>query len=599
VSITRELVDEVRARADIVTLIGQSVTLKKKGSSFVGLCPFHNERTPSFNVVPARQIFHCFGCAAGGDIFSFLQKTRGISFVDAVKEVAASVGVTIEERPLTPVEAARVSRRNDIYGACEAACRHFENTLLVGASGGPGRDYLKTRGLSVDTARRYRLGFAPEGWNNLENHLRKEGFDPETLLKAGLVKQSERGTSTYDVFRGRFIFPILDDRGRPIAFGGRVLPGADKDAPKYLNSPGTEIYDKSKVLYGLSYARGAVQRKDRLIVVEGYFDAVSLWQAGFEEAVAPCGTALTAEQLEVVRRLTTRVVALFDTDEAGINAAVRALDLFLAAGIEARRLDLPGAKDPDEFLQKFGSTAFEARLGATEPLLELVIRRTLDKNGATLEGRARAVDALVPTLRKLEGTLRNTAIPRVAAWVGMAEAELLRRVGAGREEGPGPSPELTARWSPGNDLAHLLWLVVHHPARVRPELAAIAEPEMVSEHPLVLAAIARLIGDEPFADVLRWAEEAFPDLARVLARAAARSDLYSVEAAPFAARQILARLELQRVDQKILAIQREIRRCETTGDKSSYVSLVRELAGHQARQVQLKLTISRRAAALS
>jgi DNA primase len=591
-SITRETVDEIRARADIVALVGQSVTLKRRGSSFVGLCPFHNEKSPSFNVIPQKQIYHCFGCGAGGDIFSFLQKTRGMSFVDAVKDVAGTVGVVIEERPLTPVEQAKISRRNDLYGACEAACRYFENTLLVGKDGAPGRDYLKARGVTLDTAKKYRLGFAPEGWNNLENHLKKEGFDPDTLVKAGVVKKNERGTSTYDVFRGRFIFPILDDRSRPVAFGGRVLPGADKDAPKYLNSPGTEIYEKSKVLYGLSFARNAVQRKDRLIVVEGYFDAVSLWQAGFEEAVAPCGTALTNEHLELIRRLTGRVVALFDTDEAGINAAVRALDLFLAAGVEARRLDLPGAKDPDEFIQKFGAEAFETRLTQTEPLLELVIRRTLDKHGPSVEGRARALEALVPTLRKLEGAVRATAIPRIAAWIGVSEADLARRIGQGG--GTPQAPEPQPRWVPETDVLHLLWLVVHYPAQVRDELSTISDPEIVSDRPAVLAAVARLMGGEPLPGVLQSAQTDFPDLARVLARAAAKPDLYPVDRASSAMAGILARLESRRLEAKILAIQREIRRCETTGDKSSYGSHAQQLGALLLRQTQLKLRISRR-----
>lgn len=584
--------DEVRARTDIVQVIGQTVTLKRKGSSHVGLCPFHNEKSGSFNVVPSKQIYHCFGCGAGGDVFTFLQKTRGVSFVDAVKECAAQVGVVIEERKLTPQEEARISRRKDLHETCEAACRWYEATLLVGKDGAPGREYLAQRGVSLETARRYRLGFAPEGWNNLETHLKREGIDADLLHRAGLVKKNEDRGTTYDVFRGRLLFPILDDRGRPVAFGGRVLPGAPKDAPKYLNSPGTDIYEKSKVLYGLSYARNAVQRKDRLIVVEGYFDAVSLWQAGFEEAVAPCGTALTADQLEVVRRLTTKVIALFDTDEAGINAAMRALDLFLAAGIEARRLDLPGAKDPDEFVQKFGAPAFEERLGKTEPLLELVIRRTLDRQGSSVEGKGRAVAALVPTLRKLSGTTRELTVRRAAGWIGVSEEELHREVGRPPEAAPRtPAP---ARWVPDKDLAHLLWLVVHYPAEVGPTFAEV-DPAVVSDREEVLGGIARLLGGQPLADVLAWADAEAPHLARVLAGAAANADLYSFEAAVPACRAILARLQLRTIEARILTINRDIHHCETTGDKSSYVSLVRELSALYARQASLKMSINRRA----
>lgn len=591
-AIPKSVVDEVRTRADIVSVVGQSVTLRRAGSSWVGLCPFHNEKSPSFNVVPSKQIYHCFGCGAGGDVFTFLQKTRGLAFVEAVRELAAQVGVIIEERQLTREESLRNSRRKDLYDTCEAAARWYGTTLLVGKDGAPGREYLASRGITLDTARKYRLGYAPDGWNNLENHLKAEGYDTDLLLRAGLVKKQESRGSTYDVFRGRLLFSILDDRGRPIAFGGRAMPGADKDSPKYLNSPGTEIYEKSKVLYGLSWARTAIQRRDRLLVVEGYFDAVSLWQAGFEEAVAPCGTALTADHLDIVRRLTLKVIALFDTDEAGLNAAVRSLALFLTAGVEARRLDLPGAKDPDEFVQKFGAAAFEERLTRTEPLLELVIRRTLDKHGSSAEGRGRAVAELVPTLRRLSGTVRDATIRRAAGWMGMPEQELERQVGgAAAAAAPEPGPR---RWQPDKDLAHLLWLAVHFPAEIAPALAD-ADPALISEVPEVLEAIARLVDGQGLPAVLEEMSPRAPDLARTLAQAAANSDLYRLEAAESAGRAIVARMELREVEAQIVAINREIHHCETTGDKSSYAGFVRRLSGLYARQATLKQQVNRRA----
>jgi DNA primase len=592
VAIPKTVVDEVRARADIVAIVGQTVTLRRAGSSWVGLCPFHNEKSPSFNVVPTKQIYHCFGCGAGGDVFTFLQKTRGVGFIDAVRELAGQVGVVVEERKLSPEETVRNSRRKDLYDTCEAAAKWYATTLLVGKEGAPGRAYLKSRGVSLETARKYRLGFAPEGWNNLENHLRREGFEPDLLLRAGLVKKQEQRGTTYDVFRGRLLFSILDDRGRPIAFGGRAMPGADKDTPKYLNSPGTEIYEKSKVLYGLSWARNAVQRRERLLVVEGYFDAVSLWQAGVEEAVAPCGTALTAEHLDIVRRLTRKVIALFDTDEAGLSAAVRSLGLFLDAGVEARRLDLPGAKDPDEFIQKFGAAAFEERLTHTEPLLELVIRRTLDRHGSSAEGRGRAVEELVPTLRRLSGTVRATTFQRAAGWLGMPEEELARQVGGAAASAPQePTPR---RWAPEKDLAHLLWLVVHFPAEVAPELGTV-DPALVSDNPDVLEAIARLADGQTLPNVLETMSERAPDLARTLAQAAANSDLYRVEAAEGAMRGILARMALRGLEGEILTINREIHLCETTGDKSSYAGLTRRLSGLYARQATLRQLVNRRA----
>ncbi len=590
-AIAKHVVDEVRARADIVSVIGQSVTLRRAGSSWVGLCPFHNEKSASFNVVPSKQIYHCFGCGAGGDVFTFLQKTRGVGFLDAVRELAGQVGVVVEERQLSPEERLRNSRRKDLYDTCEAAAKWYGTTLLVGREGAPGRDYLAQRGVTLDTARKYRLGYAPEGWNNLENHLKAEGFDADLMLRAGLIKKQESRGTTYDVFRGRLLFSILDDRGRPIAFGGRAMPGADKDSPKYLNSPGTEIYEKSKVLYGLSWARTAIQRRDRLLVVEGYFDAVSLWQAGFEEAVAPCGTALTAEHLDIIRRLTLKVIALFDSDEAGLTAAVRSLALFLSAGVEARRLDLPGAKDPDEYVQKFGAAGFEERLTKTEPLLELVIRRTLDKHGPSAEGRGRAADELVPTLRRLTGTVREATIRRAAGWMGMPDAELHRIVGGtASSTAVEPAPR---RWMPDKDLAHLLWLVVHFPTESGAALES-ADPSQISELPEVLETIARLVDGEGLPSVLEALKDRAPDLARTLSQAAANSDLYRVDTAEYAARSIVARMELRGVESQILTINREIHHCETTGDKSSYAERVRQLSLLYARQATLKKLVNRR-----
>lgn len=596
-AVPRPVVEAVLARTDIVELIGRTVTLRKNGRSFVGLCPFHQEKTPSFNVIPHKGIYHCFGCGEGGDAIAFLRKTRGLSFIEAVKELAQGTGIVIEERELTPEERDRLTRRNDLYSTCAIAASWFHAVLMTAPEGAPGRAYLEQRGVTHETALKYRLGYAPEGWTRLAEHLHRQGVPAELALKAGVLKRSDRADRTYDAFRERLIFPILDERDRPIAFGGRILPHAAEPSgqpkpPKYLNSPESDIYDKSKTLYGLSWARGAVQRKDRLIVVEGYFDAVSLWQAGFEEAVATCGTALTARHLETIGRLTRKVVALFDTDEAGLRAATRSMELFLTADVSASRLDLGDAKDPDEFVQRHGAEAFEARLARSEPLVELVVRRTIQREGTDVGARARALDRLAGVIRRLPPRVRGPVVLDVAGRLNLREAEVLARVEAPDARGDAAAPPASVppptRWLPEKDLAHLLWLTLHYPEQVGPVLAE-ADPDLLSDRVEVLRLFHALALREPLPAVLDRMPE---DVARATRAIAARDAGYTEDIAAAAARAILARLELRHVEAAIRALNANLPSCTNPDDKSS--SVKRLLALHQ-RAATLKALISRRA----
>ncbi|MEN9785587.1 MAG: hypothetical protein RLZZ299_851 [Pseudomonadota bacterium] len=601
-SIPRHLVDEIRARTDIVAVVGTVVTLRRQGRSWVGLCPFHSDRSPSFHVVPDKAFFHCFPCGAHGDVFAFLMKARGMSFVEAVKELAGPAGVVIEERPMTPQEQRRIAVKADLHGVVEEVAAYFHRTLMVDPEGAAGRAYLEARGITLQTAERYRLGFAPAGWDRLGRHAARARLPAALLVEAGLLKRRERAEGFYDTFRNRLLFPILDERGRPVAFGGRLLPGTD-EGPKYLNSPESPIYDKSRTLYGLSWARPAIQQRGRAILVEGYFDAVSLWQAGFGEAVATCGTALTAAHAESLRRLAGIAVALFDADEAGLRAAVRAMDIFLEAGLEGRRLDLGDSKDPDEFVQRHGASAFEALLAHGEPLVELVIRRHVDREGPTVEGRARALHALAPTLRRLPELLRGPLAGRVAGRLGLREEQVLDAMArspspsrpAGGSEGRADASQVPARrrWMPGRELTHLLWLCVHHPTEVAPLLAQ-ADPEDVSEREDVLAVLVRLAEGEPLAAVM--ADVADDDLRRALVEIAAREDLYAPEAVVSAADAILARLALPRLDRRIAVLASRLDACQDRGDTSSYESLTREVSGLHAQRAALHARSTRRRA---
>ena len=577
--IPRETIDAIRENTDIVQLVSQFVSLKRAGNSWKGLCPFHQEKTPSFHVIPHKGIYHCFGCGEGGDGFKFVQKIKGLSFVEAVKELAGPAGITIQERELSQQDRERLRRKTSVREACEEAAGFFHSVLMTSPKAEHAREYLKGRGLSRDTVVRFRLGYAPEGWTHLLDHLHGRGVSPELAVRAGLARVNERRGSHYDLFRDRVIVPIFDERDRPIAFGGRILEG---DGPKYINSPETEIYEKSSVLYGLNLARPAIQRSNRVIVVEGYFDVISLSQAGFEETVATCGTAMTPQHMKRLRQLTDRAIALFDGDAAGTRAADRSLPLFLDAGMDVRRLDLPGAKDPDEYVQSQGAEAFESRLKTAIPLLHDFLHRQVRNHGT---GSGRAVEAALPLLRRVPATSRSGDISRAAGILAVDESTLRRAVGSVHEGQQLASPGgHGARWVGNVELNHILWLLLHHREHVFESLAE-ADPERVTDRPDVQLVVARLMQDEPLAAILDGLD---PDVARVLQAAAAREGLYTAEQAPRVIQQILARLELRALDRELSRVRAELSACDPALDESKVRDLLREQSQIQNRRNQLK-----------
>lgn len=593
----REVVEEVRARTDIAQLIGQSVALKRAGRGLVGLCPFHNEKSPSFNVVPHKQIFHCFGCGASGDAIAFLMKARGMTFVEAVKDLAQAAGVALPERDLSPEERARLTAKQDLYTACETACALFSRTLLALPEGDPGRAYLAKRGITTETATKYRLGFAPEGWDRLARHLQGQRIPPQLGAQAGLLKRRERGDGVYDVFRNRLIFPILDDRDRPIAFGGRLLPNQDPnakdDGPKYLNSAESPIYKKNEVLYGLSWARSAAQRKDRLILVEGYFDAVSLWQAGFQEAVATCGTALTERHVERISSHTRKVYALFDADAAGLRAAQKSLPLLQAAQISAFRLNLGAAKDPDELIQRQGAAAFEALLGNGEDLIHMVARRIIEEEGRDGMAKDRVVQRISGFLRDLPSDVtRETATLYVAGLLNLRADELRARAFTGGDVRPPPRAAAPSSWVPTRELVHLLWCLFRRPAEVAPIIGD-TDPDWVTDRADVLEAIVRIGNGVSFTQVTADLEAASPEVARTFRAIAARDDLYKEEEVLSATRDVLLRMEAAALEREIARVSAGIEAALNSPDKSSYKGLLKTLFELRQRQQRISAGISR------
>lgn len=351
---SEEQIEEVRSRSDIVSVIGRYVRLKRAGSGYTGLCPFHNEKTPSFHVNPARQMYKCFGCGVGGNVLTFVMEYENLTFPEAMEMLAQENGIELPKQELTAQQKQQESLRQTLLEINKKAARYYF-ALLKSPRGKPGYDYLTGRGLSDETILHFGLGYAGQGGGELYQYMKKEGYSDSVLKETGLFKMDERGA--YDKFWNRVMFPIMDANNRVIGFGDRVMGDAK---PKYLNSPETKIFDKSRNLFGLNYAKRG--KRSNMILCEGYMDVIALHQAGFTNAVASLGTAFTEQQANLIRRYTDEVLLTYDSDGAGIKAAMRAIPMLRRAGITGKVIHMEPYKDPDEFIKNLGAEEFEKRM---------------------------------------------------------------------------------------------------------------------------------------------------------------------------------------------------------------------------------------------
>ena len=420
--IPREYIDEVVRRSDITEVVGSYVQLRHRGRTHTGLCPFHSEKTPSFVVYPETQSFYCFGCGAGGDVITFVRKISNLDYVEAVKMLAGRAGMPMPEED---DQAGRL--RSRVLAINKEAARFFYEQLNAkNDAARAARGYWRGRGLSDSTIRRFGLGYAPDDFGALRRHLRSRGYTEEEMLASGLQKRSEKG-NVYDVFRGRVMTPIFDLRGNVIAFGGRVL-GDEK--PKYINSPETMVYKKSKAMFALNIAKKSASR--RYILCEGYMDVISLHQAGFDTAVAACGTALTADQVRLLGEYADEVVLCYDSDEAGQKATARSLGLFAESPVKVSVLNIPGAKDPDEFIKKYGRERFESLLNGTSNAIEYKLAKVREKYD--LARPADRVEYIKEAIRLLAGRLtpteREVYAGRLAEETDVAKASVMAQLEA-------------------------------------------------------------------------------------------------------------------------------------------------------------------------
>jgi DNA primase len=429
VPLTREFVAAVRNAGDIVRLVGDYVALKPAGSRLKGLCPFHQEKTPSFSVDPERGLFYCFGCQAGGDVFRFAMLSEQIDFPEAVEFLARRWAV-----PLPTADSPRDRLRRRVLEAGQVADGWFRERLADPGEGRKAREYLQRRGIGESTAEALGLGYAPDDWERLNRHLRERRFRPDEIEAAGLALRRKSGDGHYDRFRDRLIFPIRDVHGRPVAFGGRALGDGE---PKYLNSPETPAYVKGEHLYGLDLARDAVRREGYAILVEGYLDLAAVRQAGLDNVVASLGTALTAAQARLLSRTGPRVVIAYDGDAAGIAAAARGLDALLEQGLEVRIADLPEGLDPDDLIRERGAETFVSLVREAPGWFDFLLSREIrDRDLGRPEEKVAAVNALLPRLARLGAVERSEWAGRMADALQLDEEivlqELRQAVRAGR-----------------------------------------------------------------------------------------------------------------------------------------------------------------------
>src|SRR5712671_1213825 len=404
--------EKVKQQADIVRVIGEYVPLKKAGQNFRGLCPFHAEKTPSFNVHPTKQIYHCFGCGQGGDVFKFVMEMEKCAFPEAIRIIAEKCGIAVPRpKERSPEERRENQLRAVLVEIHREAQTFFVKQLEGTLEGKAARAYLEDRGLDKDAVERFGIGYAPSGGDALLRHL-KSKYTENLLVDSGLVSRDQSAGRLFDRFRRRITFPISNESGKIVAFGARAL---GDDMPKYLNSPETPIYSKSNVLYHMDRAKDALRRQDFAVLVEGYMDAIGVARAGISNVVASCGTSLAEPQIKLLGRFTKRVVVNYDPDTAGQAATERSIALLLEHDFEVRVLALPGKADPDKFIREQGTEAYIKVLKEAPPYVDYLIARARQMDLTTGEGKLRAVNFLLPYVQKIPNRLlRSECATRIA-----------------------------------------------------------------------------------------------------------------------------------------------------------------------------------------
>ena len=416
-AIPDELIDRIQEKTDIVEVISRYVPLKKFGRNYKAPCPFHNEKTPSFIVSPEKQIYHCFGCGAGGNVFSFLMKHENLQFPEVIETLAEKCGVILPKNALG--KGADNGLAKELYRINDLACQFFQASLAANRTA---KEYILSRGVADETLKNFKIGFAPDSWEALLNFFKKASIEPAMLEKAGLVIANDKG-GHYDRFRNRLVFPIIDLKDRVIGFGARVL---DSSLPKYLNSPETPIYSKGRNLYGLNFSKEDIKKSGHFLVVEGYLDFIVPYQAGIKNIIATLGTALTTDQIKLLKRFANTAVMLYDPDEAGEAASLRNLDLFISEDVNVYIAELPDGFDPDSYIRKFGVDEFLKLKKSSKNLFDYKLGKLMGRfNINTTHGKTSIAAEMLPTIARINNAvLKSTLIKKLAEKLSVDEESI-------------------------------------------------------------------------------------------------------------------------------------------------------------------------------
>ncbi|MGH9628711.1 MAG: DNA primase [Bryobacteraceae bacterium] len=495
-----DFVEHLRSSIDIVQVIGERVRLRRASAGrYTGLCPFHQEKTPSFSVNSTVQRYYCFGCHASGDLFQFVMEYENLTFPEALKHLADGHGIPMPARKEHSDPAAR--QRSAIYEMHEFAAKVFQANLQ-GPAGADARSYLARRGVAPELAEQFVIGFSERSGQALFRKLQQQGFSSDHIEASGLVNRREDG-SFYDRFRGRLMFPICNEQGTPIAFGGRAL--SDEDQPKYMNSPETPIYRKSYVLYNLHRAKQSIRKHECAVLVEGYMDVIGVHGAGIGEVVASCGTALTAAQVQAIHRNSDRIVVNFDPDAAGVKAAEKSIEMLLEEGMHVRMLELDGGLDPDEYVKKFGPDAYRAKLQKAPGYFSWLAERARKRfDMRTAEGRMEGLKFLLPSIQRIGDRLERAAVANeVADYLGIERGLVLdefRKIATNRRNGQ-PKAGERERSLPPSERVLVRSLVSSHAVRQRllPRLQSCAVLERFRCRPILDVMFALYAGEPEFS----------------------------------------------------------------------------------------------------
>jgi len=569
-----EAKEEVKRAADIVEVIGQYVELKKRGQNYIGLCPFHSERSPSFTVNQSKQIYHCFGCGRGGDVFTFWMEYHNSDFPQSLKTLAERYNIPLPQKRDLYADRKKTELKEQLFTINDLAGRYFHTILVKSADGKPGRDYFLRRHISQETIAQFRLGYAEKKWDGLLNYLKSKNCSLDRAAKAGLLVP-KNNKEYYDRFRGRIMFPIFDLNHHSIGFGGRIL---DDSLPKYINTPETPIYHKGYSLYGLDSAFEDIRKRDLAIIVEGYMDMLVLRQHGISNVVASLGTALTSDQIRRLKGYTKNVVVLFDPDDAGREAALKSFPLFLNEGISAKVVVLPHGEDPDNFVNKHGSDAFKKLLKRAAPIFDFYLDQTLANMGPGVDGQIKTLSEVLPVFIDLvQGSTRFLYVHRFAEKTGINEAivweELKHREGTRKNE-RGVS-QLKKRFSEtqdprkyGSDL-QFFNLLLHYPEKI--DTFRDQEWELIVSDPEIIA-IIKVIMEKFSSEINLDRIEGFLD--SPVAKEQLRVSLMSQ---PFYSAGSVSQA-VSEFEKKIakVKISQSIRKASAEGDMEMLNSLIRE-----------------------